>query len=173
MATNDLRAALSSLVDQHGFRNVSRLLGKMDPANGGARGAGRRIAGERGRPRDAGASRLRGPLSAVDYVQRLDLGTEQAHVMERAAKAFDARTFLPTLGDLRVFCEAYGIEEPRAGSRIGRVPRIFRFLVTMDPPELARILDDQMFAGPARVAPIADAILDRAGELQQAKPGRG
>lgn len=173
MPKNDLRGTLSSLVEQYGFRKVARLLGKMDPTDGGVRGTGRRVAGKRGRPRDAGTSRLRRPLSAMHYVQRLDLGMDQAHVMERAAEAFDARTFLPTLGDLRVFCEAYGIEEPRAGSRIGRIPRVFRFLVTMEPAELARILDDRMFAGPARVAPIADAILDRAGELQEAKPDRG
>lgn len=178
MTTKELRTALGSLVERHGFRKVSRLLGEMEPAdseprNTGKRTAERRVVGGPVRPRNTGVSRRRHRPSAVSCVERLELGAERAGVVGRAAAAFDEQSFLPILGDIRVFCETYGIEEPLASSRDSRIPRIFRFLGTMNPADLERILDDRMFSGPARLAPIADAIRRRAKELREARRDRG
>ena len=172
MTRNDLRAALGSLVERHGFRKVSRLLLEMEPGDGESPMAKKRMAVEPGRTRRTGRERPQRRLSAMDYVQGLKPGAERARIMARAAEAFDMRAFLPTLGDIRAFCEAYGIKEPRANSRNGGIPRIFRFLATMDPAELQKILDDESFAGPSRLGPIADAIRSRAKELRELTPRR-
>ena len=52
-------------------------------------------------------------------------------MLRRAAEEFEQRVFLSTLNDIRNFCEAYGIEEPRSKSRASGIPRVFKFLVTM------------------------------------------
>ena len=175
MAPNELRAALGSLVERHGFRKVYRFLREMEPGEVSADKTGKRASEERTarkprettRPRRAASENPRRRPSAVDYVRRLELTPARGLLMARAAEAFDQRAFLPTRGDLRVFCEAYGIEEPRARSRSGAIPRIFRFLVTMDAAELRRILDDELFTGPTRLGPIADAIRSRARQLRE------
>ena len=39
-----------------------------------------------------------------------------------------------------------------------KIPRVFTFLATMDSAEITKLLDESPFTGPARLAPIADAI---------------
>ena len=72
------------------------------------------------------------------------------------------------LNDIRNFCEAYGIEEPRSKSRASGIPRVFKFLVTMDVADVERMLDDRMFSGPAQLGPVADAIRGKAKEYRDA-----
>ena len=67
-------------------------------------------------------------------------------VRRRATEEFEQRVFLSTLNDIRNFCEAYGIEEPRSKSRASGIPRVFKFLVTMDVADVERMLDDRMFS---------------------------
>ena len=87
-------------------------------------------------------------------------------VLRRAAEEFEQRVFLSTLNDIRNFCEAYGIEEPRSKSRASGIPRVFKFLVTMDVADVERMLDDRMFSGPAQLGPIADPIRGKAKEYR-------
>ena len=61
-----------------------------------------------------------------------------------------------------------GIEEPRSKSRASGIPRVFKFLVTMDVADVERMLDDRMFSGPAQLGPIADAIRGKAKEYRDA-----
>ena len=89
-------------------------------------------------------------------------------VLRRAAEEFEQRVFLSTLNDIRNFCEAYGIEEPRSKSRASGIPRVFKFLVTMDVADVERMLDDRMFSGPAQLGPVADAIRGKAKEYRDA-----
>ena len=81
-------------------------------------------------------------------------------------REFEQRVFLSTLNDIRNFCEAYGIEEPRSKSRASGIPRVFKFLVTMDVADVERMLDDRMFSGPAQLGPIADPIRGKAKEYR-------
>ena len=74
------------------------------------------------------------------------------------ANRFQDKSFLPTFGDIRNFCQAYGIDVPASGSRASAIPRVFKFIATMDSGEVQRIVDDRLFSGPARLGPIADAI---------------
>ena len=91
--------------------------------------------------------------SKADGSQSLEVPAEQGAVLRRAAEEFEQRVFLSTLNDIRNFCEAYGIEEPRSKSRASGIPRVFKFLVTMDVADVERMLDDRMFSGPASSAP--------------------
>lgn len=108
----------------------------------------------------------------MDYVQSLDVSAERSAVVRRAAEEFERRVFLPTLGDVRSFCETYGIEEPKSRSRVSGIPRIFKFLVTMAAADVERMLDDRVFSGPASLGPIADAIRGKAKEYREAGTGR-
>ncbi len=96
--------------------------------------------------------------SAPEYVAKMDCDAEIWPAMSELAKRFQEKTFLPTFGDIRNFCEAYGIDEPASHSRAGSIPRVFKFMATMDRDEIRRIVDDRLFSGPSRLGPIADAI---------------
>ena len=61
-----------------------------------------------------------------------------------------------------------GIEEPRSKSRASGIPRVFKFLVTMDVEDVERMLDDRMLSGPAQLGPVADAIQGKAKEFRNA-----
>ena len=101
-------------------------------------------------------------VSKADGSQSLEVPAEQGAVLRRAAEEFEQRVFLSTLNDIRNFCEAYGIEEPRSKSRASGIPRVFKFLVTMDVADVERMLDDRMFSGRAQLSPVADAIRGKA-----------
>lgn len=100
---------------------------------------------------------------AADYVARMSLPPEKADVMQRAAQRFDEGKFLPSIADIREFCRVYRVELAKSSSRASSIPRVFKFLVAMDIARVTRILDEGAFSGPARLAPIADAIRDHSG----------
>ena len=166
MARGDLHAVLRSMVEQYGFKTVSRVLHEMEVRDPGPNSGGKAKAqARRQRKNDR---RVKRRLSAVDFVHSMEVPAERAAVVRRAAEEFERRAFLPTLNDLRSFCEAYGIEEPRSRSRASGIPRIFKFLVTMAVADVEKMLDDRVFSGPAELGPIADAIRDRAKEYREA-----
>ena len=107
-------------------------------------------------------------VSKADGSQSLEVPAERGAVLRRAAEEFEQRVFLSTLNDIRNFCEAYGIEEPRSKSRASEIPRVFKFLVTMDVADVERMLDDRMFSGPAQFGPVAYAIRGKAKEYRDA-----
>ena len=107
-------------------------------------------------------------VSKADGSQSLEVPAERGAVLRRAAEEFEQRVFLSTLNNIRNFCEAYGIEEPRSKSRASGIPRVFKFLVTMDVADVERMLDDRMFSGPSQFGPIADAIRGKAKEYRDA-----
>ena len=92
-------------------------------------------------------------VSKADGSQSLEVPAERGAVLRRAAEEFEHRVFLSTLNDIRNFCEAYGIEEPRSKSGASGIPRAFKFLMTMDVADVERMLDDRMFSGPAQLGP--------------------
>ena len=157
---DDLRTELGPMVDRYGLKTVFRILHEMEAENTGPRG-GRETRSQSRKSRPSGGQTKR-RRSAVDYVEAMEVPPERAAVVRRAAEEFERGAFLPTLGDVRIFCEAYGIEEPRSKARAAGIPRIFKFLVTMAAENVERMLDDQVFSGPAKLAPIADAIRDKA-----------
>ena len=170
MVKENLRAVLGSMVERYGFETVSRILHELEAGVAGPNARGEREAQRRIRRKRAKQTKRR--RSAVDYVQAMEIPVERAAVVRRAAKEFERRVFLPTLGDVRSFCEVFGIEEPRSTSRASGIPRIFKFLVTMEGAGVERMLDDRVFSGLTSLGPIADAIRGKAKEYREAAMGR-
>ena len=97
----------------------------------------------------------------MDYVAGMEMPKQHESVVRRAAEEFDQRALLPTLRDVTVFWESYGIDAPAPKSRTSSVPRLFTFFVTMSTAELERVLNKRLFSGPAKLGPIAAAIRQR------------
>ena len=162
----ELRVALGAVVQQFGFDEVERALDELrEPKDG------RRHENKTTRRSGRGDAGNRRRLTAVEYVEKMDTPAERADVIGRAAEEFERRVFLPTLGDIRSFCQTYGIEEPRSKSRLGGIPRVFKFLTTMEAAEVERMLDDRLFSGPAELGPIAEAIRGKAKQYREAAAG--
>lgn len=98
-------------------------------------------------------------ITALEYVAKMDLPADHKRLMEEAADRFCAKSFLPTIGDIRNFCEIYQIALPKSGSRASAIPRVFRFLAAMDTGELRTMLDNGSFSGPARFGLVSEAIM--------------
>ena len=88
----------------------------------------------------------------------MDLPQETADGVLELAKRFDEKSFMPTLGDVVRFCGVYGVDVPASKSRASAVPRVFGAIAAMDAEDVWMLLDYGAFAGPSRLAPIADAI---------------
>ena len=166
MVNDDLRAALASMVERYGFSTVFRILHEIETGDSGPNARANAAVQRRARPRSGRRTKQR--LSAVDYVQAMRVPADRAAVVRRAAEEFERGVFLPTLGDVRGFCDAHGIKEPRSRSRASGIPRIFKFLAAMEVADVERMLDDRMFSGPASLGPIADAIRSKAKEYREA-----
>lgn len=165
-----LHTALDSIIRRFGHENVSIALGEFEP--GPTVGSLLRQA-EKPRGTQRGSRKTFKPrLTAIEYVRKMSLTADQAETMDRAAEAFERGAFLPTVGDIRSFCETYGIEEPKSKSRVAGIPRIFNFLVTMQLADIHRMLDDGMLSGPAELGPIADAIRGKAREYREVSAER-
>ena len=100
----------------------------------------------------------RAKVNALEYVAKMELSAEKEPIAIELANRFENKAFLPTFGDIRNFCQIYGIDEPASKSRASAIPRVFKFIATMETDEIQTILDDGMFAGPSRLRPISDAI---------------
>ena len=98
-------------------------------------------------------------LTASEYVAKMDLPADHKRLMEEAADRFCVKSFLPTIGDVRNFCEIYKITLPKSGSRASAIPRVFQFLAAMDAGELQTMLDNGSFSGPARLGLVSEAIM--------------
>ena len=106
-----------------------------------------------GRRRSAGSK-----ASAVDYVRKMTLPREKAEVMACAARRFEDKEFLPSIADIRDFCDAHGVELSKSVSRASSIPRVFTYLAKMDTARVSKVLDNGEFSGPTTLSPIADAI---------------
>ena len=78
--------------------------------------------------------------------------------MRALAERFEAKSFLPRCADIRNFCRIHGIDERASKSRAAAIPRLFKYLATMDPKNLQRLLDESAFSGPSQLGPLAEAI---------------
>lgn len=96
--------------------------------------------------------------SAIVYVENMPLPPDKAEVMARVAHRFEERSFLPSVADVREFCRIHNIKLGKSTSRASSIPRLFTFLAAMDTDTVIKILNNCSYSGPARLAPIADAI---------------
>ena len=93
MVKDDLRVTLGWMVEQHGFKAVSRVLHEIEAEYGGRSSKTE----ARRRPRLRAGRRAKQRLSAVDYVQAMAVPADRAAVVRRAAEEFERGVFLPTL----------------------------------------------------------------------------
>ena len=99
-------------------------------------------------------------LTASEYVVKMDVAEDRRQWLTEVAGQFDAKSFLPTSGDVRRFCGMYGVPAPGSMARGSAIPRVFKFIGKMARDEVSEMLDSGMFSGPAQLGPIADAIRD-------------
>ena len=104
------------------------------------------------------ARRPRARVKAPEYVAKMDIEGDRVATLLALAERFEAKSFLPRCADIRNFCHIYGIDEPASKSRAGAIPRLFKYLATMDANDIQGLLDEHAFSGPARLGPLADAI---------------
>ena len=157
MPAPKLKAQLRSMINQYGFQQVDQSLREI-------RVSDRQLEDSKRHKTSSNVRRVRKPrkrqtkVTAQGYVNKMELPSEKKPVMMELAKRFQEKSFLPAFGDIRNFCQIYGIDEPASKSRASAIPRVFRFLVAMETNEVQRILDNGMFSGPSQLGPIADAI---------------
>ena len=160
MPSHDLTATLRELVHRHGISSVLHSLADIQSVQDAPKA-----------PSSPKRSRNdRSKLSAVGYVASMTLPPGKAEVMKRAAECFEEKTFIPTIADVREFCRIHGVTLGKTASRINSVPRVFTYLAAMDTARIARILDEGMFSGPTRLAPIADTIRGHSGSKGRTEP---
>ena len=155
-----LRNALQRLIQDHGYSEVQRGLRELkasDLPRESPRRSKKDEMSSSSRPTTK-PKRHSSRVTAPEYVAKAEISSENRPLMDELSRKFEDKSFLPTLGDVRNFCQIYGIDEPTARSRVSAIPRLFKFLATMEADEIRRILDDGMFSGPSRLGPIADAI---------------
>ena len=148
-----LKDLLCLMVDRHGPEQVDRALREVVSAR-------RRKNPNKAKapPKNSARAKTK-KTTAPEYVAKMDLPSEKERGMAELAKRFEEKSFLPSFGSIREFCRIYRIVEPASKSRVSALPRIFKFIATMETSDIQRILDSGLFSGPSRLGPIADAIL--------------
>lgn len=157
MTHTRLEHTLRSMVRQYGFEQVDQCLHEIGlPEHQSVDSKGNT------RPPDGcvalGIGNKRAKVTAPEHVAKMELPLEKEPAIVALANRFQDKSFLPTFGDIANFCQIYGIDEPASKSRASAIPRVFKFIASMEANEIQRILDDGMFSGPSRLGPIADAI---------------
>ena len=117
----------------------------------------------RSKPRPNGdvsrkARQPRTRVKAPEYVAKMDIDGDRMATLLALAERFETKSFLPRCADIRNFCHIHGIDEPASKSRAGAIPRLFKYVATMDANDIQRLLDERAFSGPTKVGPLADAI---------------
>ena len=157
MTSDDLESTLRLMVRRHGFVHVNRCLQEIGLSEGQSECPGLHV----GFSDVAGPGESRSPrpkLSATAYVAKLDIPLDNQAIVVELARRFESKDFLPTFGDIANFCQTNGLETPKSKTRIGAIPRIFKLMATMDSSRTQAILDADMYSGPSKLGPIADAI---------------
>ena len=102
--------------------------------------------------------RRRSTPTATRYVAKMDVAPDKTPLVSELAARFDAKSFLPSFGDIRTFCDVYGVDVPASRGRASAIPRVFKRISSMEVASLRRIIDEGHFSGPSRLGPISDAI---------------
>ena len=157
MTQTNLKVVLQSMVREHGFEKVHEQLHSIQisepPARQPRRSSAPSVEGSSTR-KTAGKSKPTAP----QYVAKMELSLEKEQLLGEIAGRFQEKLFLPTFGDIVHFCQFYSIDVPASKSRSNAIPRVFKFIASMETDDVQQMLDDGMFSGPSRLGPIADAI---------------
>ena len=156
MENSQLRTELYLLIDRYGIDEVSREMKK-------AKLAKQKITTGQRKFLQGGRMEMRrrqkgSKITAPGYVAKMDIPSERQEVMLVLADRFEEKLFLPTFADIRNFCRIYDIAEPASRTRVGAIPRIFKFVASMNAGDIQNLLDENAFSGPSRLDPLAEAI---------------
>ena len=164
MVDSKLEDTLRGMVRRYGFGKVSQSLWEMEPSSHrfehSARSGRSKASSGNGSVARPGKRNVR--VAAPEYVAKMDVSPEKRPLVAELARRFDDKSFLPSIGDVRNFCQIYRIDEPASGARASAIPRIFKFMAGMETDDIRKILDNGAFSGPSRLGPLADAIRGRA-----------
>ena len=154
MTQSNLKDALLLMVNEHGLDQVQRQLDELrvseHPRNDFI---------VEPPPPAANPRRKRRPKpTAKRYVTKMEFAAEKEVPIGEIADRFDSKSFLPSFGDIRLFCDIYGIDAPASRTRASSIPRVFKRIADMEAADIQRIIDEGHFSGPSRLGPIADAI---------------
>ena len=153
----ELKGTLLSMVRTYGFDQVKATLMSVETSQPSLGDSPQRATPVTGN--GTVQNKRRGArYNATQYVAKMDLEPDRSASVVKLADRFDDKTFLPTFGDIANFCEIYGIDVPASRSRASAIPRVFKFLASMEPDDIEKIVKWEMFSGPSRLGPIADAI---------------
>ncbi len=150
----NLEAEIRSIVCRYGLKQVEQSLQEI----GRRIGISEQNGGSTNRDIATTHKKKKKKVTATEYVSKLEFPPEKKPAMFELAEKFQDKAFLPTFRDIANFCWIYGIDEPASKSRASAIPRVFKFIATMDTDEIQRMLAEGMFSGPSRLGPIADAI---------------
>ena len=155
MTDSRLKNTLLSMVRRYGFQQVDKSLHEISYADHQIEisKTNRKLSND---PRTVGLNKKKGRPNASEYVAKMELSSDRAPAVMELAGRFDEKSFLPSIGDVRRFCEIYEINVPK--SRASAIPRVFKCIATMNAADITQIVDRCMFSGPSRLGPIADAI---------------
>ena len=167
MTETKLKNTLLSIVRRYGFERVERSLHEIRSLDHQLKSSKSGNASPNG---TAEKKKKKSKVTASEYVAKMELSAERTSAVVELAKKFEDKSFLPAFGDIREFCQIYGIPEPASKSRASAISRVFKFIATMETDELKKILNNGMFSGPSRLGPIADAILHNSTRREAQKP---
>ena len=95
---------------------------------------------------------------------RLTKGPVQTHRPSTSKKPNGTTDMLTCPATIPKLSQPGMIQTKIPASRTGAIPRVFKFMSSMDPKEVARILKTKEFSGSTSLGPIAEAIEDRSRE---------
>ncbi|HEV2097907.1 MAG TPA: hypothetical protein VGR45_03155 [Stellaceae bacterium] len=141
-----LKDLLTVLITRWGYATVRRQLDGIGEQNDLSQQHGKKIKQNKRR-------------SAYEYVsKREDLSSSQRGLLLEIGLRFDHKRFLPSIADVRSFLYAKDVRDGRYVARDAAIPVVFQKLLTLSDEQLRAILDDQNYAGPARLGPLSAAI---------------
>lgn len=157
MTQTRLKQTLDSIVREYGLERVSQSLREIELSE--LQPEKPKLNAESSESNAGAVPRKGKPKStALEHVAKMGLPAEKDSAVAELARRFEDKTFMPTFGDIANFCQIHGIDEPASRSRASAIPRVFKFIASMEADEIQRLVDLRMFSGPARLGPIADAI---------------
>ena len=160
MAGSKLKSTLRSMVSEYGYERVNKVLHQVATSAGQSKKSNliNQSSSNKNKQLPVITTSKKRRATADQFVERMELSPERYLVIIELAKKFERKSFLPTSGDVRNFCQIYGLDEPTSKSRSSAIPKVFRFLATMETDEIKKVLEAGMFSGPSRLGPIADSI---------------
>ena len=159
MKKKELNKTLREIVLQYGIERVDQaLLEIRKTADGRPHRSSSSVACSKSRSKPDSDKHRKAKITATGFVLKLEVSSEARCLLEELATKYENKEFLPTVGEIRNFCEIHGIDVPNSLSRVAAVPRVFKYLSQLDFQEIQSMLQSNSFSGPARLGPIAEAI---------------